>query len=153
VEFTEKWSGRRDLVVEQAERLREAGFKLALDDVGAGAGDLEMMARLPVDFIKIDMHVVQRARVDPIARGVLPAITAFAAHSGSQVIAEGIEDEETLQFLANLPSQTAPCAIRGAQGFLLGRPQEGAPIVKPAPYAPLNDQLRRQPASTAGVVS
>lgn len=137
VEFTEKWSGRRDLVIEQAERLRAAGFKLALDDVGAGAGDLEMMARLPVDFIKIDMDIVQRARLDPVARGVLSAVTAFASHSGSQVIAEGIEDEETLRFLASLPSQTAPCAIRGAQGYLLGRPHEGAPIIKPAPYPPL----------------
>lgn len=141
VEFTEKWSGRRDLVIEQAERLRAAGFKLALDDVGAGAGDLEMMARLPVDFIKIDMDVVKRAPTDPVARGVLAAIAAFAAHSGSHVIAEGIEDETVLRFLREeFPATSTRGTIRGAQGYFLGRPAEGSPIIKPAPYPPLHSR-------------
>jgi diguanylate cyclase (GGDEF)-like protein len=141
VEFTEKWSGRRDLVVEQAERLRDAGFKLALDDVGAGAGDLEMMAKLPVDFIKIDMHIIKNAPTDPIMRGVLSAICAFAAHSGSQVIAEGIEDEKVLRFLREeFPMSSNRGTIRAAQGYFLGRPSEGAPIIKPAPYPPLHSR-------------
>jgi diguanylate cyclase (GGDEF)-like protein len=141
VEFTEKWSGRRDLVIEQAERLREVGFKLALDDVGAGAGDLEMMARLPVDFIKIDLNIVKRAPHDVVARGVLAAVTAFAAHSGSHVIAEGIEDESVLRFLREeFPSSSTRGTIRGAQGYFLGRPAEGAPIIKPAPYPPLHSR-------------
>jgi diguanylate cyclase (GGDEF)-like protein len=142
VEFTEKWSGRRDLVLEQAERLRAFGFKLALDDVGAGSGDLEMMARMPVDFLKIDLHVVKKARTDKTARGVLYAITAFAAHSGSYVIAEGIEDEVTLEFLRGIQSDSAaPIVVRGGQGYLLGRPQEGPPVVGPSPVSLLPPQL------------
>lgn len=138
VEFTEKWSGRRDLVIEQAERLRALGFRLALDDVGAGSGDLEMMARLPVDFIKIDLHVVKNARHDPTARGVLFAIAAFAAHSKSAVIAEGIEDQGTLDFVRSADVDgSARISIKGGQGYFLGRPAEGSPVVVPAPYGPL----------------
>lgn len=138
VEFTEKWSGRRDLVIEQAERLRSLGFKLALDDVGAGSGDLEMMARLPVDFIKIDLHVVQKAASDRTARGVLHAIVAFAAHSNSIVIAEGIEDEITLNYVRNTVVDSGErTAIRGGQGYFLGKPAEGPLVIGPAPYRPV----------------
>ena len=57
---------------------------------------------------------------------MLFAITAFAAHSGSFVIAEGIEDESTLQFIRGVQStESAPIVVRGAQGYLLGRPVEG----------------------------
>ena len=77
IEFTEKWSGRRDLIIQQAERLRAAGFKLALDDVGDGAGDLEMMAKLPVDFLKVDLNVVQKAPTDPTSAGCSPPLSVL----------------------------------------------------------------------------
>lgn len=138
VEITERWAGHRETTIEQAERLRAAGFCLALDDVGAGSGDLEMMARLPVDFIKVDMHIVKTARLDAASRGVLFAIAAFAAHSGSRVIVEGVEDQSVLAFVEQLAEDPVnPLYVSGAQGYYLGRPVAGAPQLTAPQHRPL----------------
>jgi diguanylate cyclase (GGDEF)-like protein len=136
VEITERWSTRRDIVIEQAERLRNAGFKLALDDVGAAGGDLNMMCRLPVDFIKIDLSIVKAARHDSNARGVFFAIAGFASHSGCTVIAEGIEDAATLAFVQSAGEHLSNNTLRGGQGLHLGGPAEGPPRIGSAPYVP-----------------
>jgi len=141
VEITERWSTRRDIVIEQAERLRAAGFKLALDDVGAASGDLNMMCRLPVDFIKIDLDVVKAARHDSNARGVFFAIAGFASHSGCTVIAEGIEDAATLAFVQSAGEHLSNNTLRGGQGIHLGGPAEGPPRIGPAPYVPSTSQV------------
>jgi diguanylate cyclase (GGDEF)-like protein len=137
VEITERWSTRRDIVIAQAERLRAAGFQLALDDVGAASGDLNMLSRLPVDFVKVDLSVVKAARTDSSARGVFFAIAGFASHSGCTVIAEGIEDESVLAFVQSAGEHLATnTTIRGGQGYFLGVPVEGTPKVTAAPYRP-----------------
>lgn len=141
VEITERWSTRRDIVIEQAERLRAAGFKLALDDVGAAGGDLNMMCRLPVDFIKIDMSIVKAARHDSNARGVFFAIAGFASHSGCTVIAEGIEDDATLTFVQSAGEHLSNNTLRGGQGIHLGGPAEGPPRISPAPYLPSTSEV------------
>ena len=87
----------RSCSMPEAARLRALGFKLALDDVGAGNAGLEMLRALPVDFIKIDRAVVANAVEDRGARAVMLAIMAFARESGSFVIAEGIETEAMLE--------------------------------------------------------
>jgi diguanylate cyclase (GGDEF)-like protein len=132
LEITERSSARLDHVVEQADRLRELGFKLALDDVGAGNAGLEMLRRTPVDFVKIDRSVVAAAPADPNARAVLLAIAAYATSTGAFLIAEGIETEELLAFVrrADRLQGARPLVIGGGQGYLLGRPA-------PHPRAPL----------------
>ncbi len=89
LEITERTDARKDIIVPEAARLRALGFKLALDDVGAGNAGLEMLRALPVDFIKIDRAVVASAVDDRGARAVMLAIMAFARESGSFVIARG----------------------------------------------------------------
>lgn len=139
LEVTEQQTGRITSVVNEAERLRAAGFRLALDDVGAGNAGLEMLRRLTVDFVKIDRGIVARAPDDDGARAVLAAIVAFACHGDSFVIAEGIETEEILSFLrdgALLPPEQLP-GVHGGQGYLLGRPCQapldaGQPQAQPA---------------------
>ena len=97
LEITERTDARKELLVPEAARLRALGFKLALDDVGAGNAGLEMLRALPVDFIKIDRAVVASAVEDRGARAVMLGIMAFARESGSFVIAEGIETEAMLE--------------------------------------------------------
>ena len=124
LEITERTDARKELLVPEAARLRALGFKLALDDVGAGNAGLEMLRALPVDFIKIDRAVVANAVEDRGARAVMLAIMAFARESGAFVIAEGIETEAMLE-LARDPEpegEASPAGAHGAQGFLLGRP-------------------------------
>jgi diguanylate cyclase (GGDEF)-like protein len=132
LEITERTDARKELLVPEAARLRSLGFKLALDDVGAGNAGLEMLSALPVDFIKIDRAVVANAVEDRSARAVMLAIMAFARESGAFVIAEGIETEEMLE-LARDPEPSGEArhaGAQGAQGFLLGRP---APVPDEAP--------------------
>jgi len=115
LEITERPSARPETVVREAQRLRALGFRLALDDVGVGNAGLEMLSRLPVDFIKIDRDVVLRSLTDTTTRAVLAAIVAFAGETGSFVIAEGIETPDMLALAARL-------GVQGVQGYLLGRP-------------------------------
>jgi diguanylate cyclase (GGDEF)-like protein len=132
LEITERTDARKELLLPEAARLRRLGFKLALDDVGAGNAGLEMLSALPVDFIKIDRAVVANAVDDRGARAVMLGIMAFARESGAFVIAEGIETEAMLE-LARDPDperEARPVGAHGAQGFLLGRP---APVPSEVP--------------------
>jgi diguanylate cyclase (GGDEF)-like protein len=124
VEVTERFGARTESVVVSLRRLRAAGFQLALDDVGTGNSGLEMLQKVSADFVKIDRSIVLAAATDRSARAVLMAMATYARQTGSYVIAEGIEDQETLDFLATIDERdTRPGRIiQGGQGFGLGRP-------------------------------
>ena len=124
LEITERSEARLGQVVADGIRLRSLGFRLALDDVGAGNAGLAMLRELPVDFVKIDHTVIAAAVDDTHAQAVLLAITAYARRAGAYVIAEGIESEQILSFVRQaeeLHDANDP-AIKGGQGYLLGRP-------------------------------
>jgi len=123
LEVTERFSGSIVTLAAEARKLRAAGFRLALDDVGVGNSGLQMLRELDFDFVKIDREVLVRAIADVTARGVLVSITAFAAETGATVIAEGIEDQ-AMWDLARSPSAKASVtlAAQGVQGYLFGRP-------------------------------
>ena len=124
LEITERSDARLSQVVADATRLRSLGFRLALDDVGAGNAGLEMLRELPVDFVKIDQSVIAAALEDAHAQAVLLAIIAYAGRAGAYVIAEGIESEQILSFVHNADDlhMANGAAIKGGQGYLLGRP-------------------------------
>jgi diguanylate cyclase (GGDEF)-like protein len=125
LEITERSSARLERVVRDARRLRGLGFKLALDDVGAGNAGLEMLRRMPVDFVKIDRDVIVESSNGGAARAVLHAVLSFAAESGAYVIAEGIETEAMLDHVRHPPAILATGrhgGVQGVQGYLLGRP-------------------------------
>jgi len=123
LELTEHATTRLRHVVREITRLRGLGFRIALDDVGAGNAGLELLCSVAVDFVKIDRSVIAKAGQDPSALGVLEAVIAYAARTGATVIAEGIENEAQLALVREPGSADHPShAIRGGQGFLLGRP-------------------------------
>ncbi|CAA9525293.1 MAG: diguanylate cyclase/phosphodiesterase (GGDEF & EAL domains) with PAS/PAC sensor(s) [uncultured Thermoleophilia bacterium] len=131
LEITERSVARLDRVVREATRLRALGFKLALDDVGAGNAGLEMLRSLPVDFVKIDRGVVSASSAGGSARAVLHAVVSFAAEVGAFVIAEGIESEEMLAHVrrpARRNGTDRRTGVQGAQGYLLGRPSVSLPV-------------------------
>ncbi|HTA12312.1 MAG TPA: bifunctional diguanylate cyclase/phosphodiesterase [Solirubrobacteraceae bacterium] len=124
VEVTERFGGRTASVVKSLQRLREYGFAIAVDDVGTGNSGLEMLSKLNAEFVKLDGSVVSAAATEPGARAVLLAMATFARQTGAFVIAEGIEDDETLQFLRSVDQRdlVTDTIIQGGQGFRLGRP-------------------------------
>jgi diguanylate cyclase (GGDEF)-like protein len=137
LEITERAIARIDMVVREARRLRASGFQVALDDVGAGNAGLEILRRLPVDYMKLDRSVVAEALVDQAAYAVLSGIVAFARRTHTFVIAEGIETQEMLDVVwrAGLPDATTEGGIQGAQGYLLGKPSEVLPLHIPDDHA------------------
>jgi diguanylate cyclase (GGDEF)-like protein len=113
LEITERYAGPSAPVIDAALELQRAGFRVALDDTGAGNAGLEYLSRMRFDFIKIDGSIVAKAADDVAARGVVTAIVSLAKTTGAYVIAEGIEDRRMLD---------AVRPIDGAQGYFLGRP-------------------------------
>jgi diguanylate cyclase (GGDEF)-like protein len=124
IEVTERFGGRTASVVKCLKRLREQGFKVAVDDVGTGNSGLEMLRKIDAEFVKLDRSIVVAAATEPGARAVLMAMATFAAQTGAFVIAEGIEDEDTLRFLRGIDERdlSSETIIQGGQGFGLGRP-------------------------------
>ncbi|MEA2200899.1 MAG: hypothetical protein QOI89_1495 [Solirubrobacteraceae bacterium] len=127
IEVTERFGGRTMSVVRCLQRLRRQGFRIAVDDVGTGNSGLEMLRQIDAEFVKIDRSIVAAAATEPGARAVLMAMATFARQTGAFVIAEGIEDEDTLQFLLGIDERdlSADTVIQGGQGFRLGRPAPG----------------------------
>jgi diguanylate cyclase (GGDEF)-like protein len=124
VEVTERFGARTVSVIKCLERLRGQGFKLALDDVGTGNAGLEKLRMVGAEYVKIDSSIVTAAATEPNARAVLMAMATFAWQTGSFVIAEGIEDPETLAFVRGIDDHhvRAGHVIQGGQGYGLGRP-------------------------------
>ena len=95
-------------------RLRTAGWRIALDDVGADDLSLAFMSLLRPEVIKLDLQLVHR-RPDRKIAEIMTAVNSFAERTGSVVVAEGIETD------AHLATATALGAQLG-QGWLFGRP-------------------------------
>ncbi len=100
---------------------RKAGFKVALDDVGAGYASLNLLPTLKPDFIKIDRALVSGADGDSVKGSILKRLCQIARDVGIEVIAEGIETEGEL-------AAVTEAGAHYAQGYLLGRPD-------PAPWS------------------
>lgn len=108
--------------------LREQGFAIAIDDVGADDRSLALMPFLAPDVIKLDLALVQ-GRPSVQKATILNAISAQVERTGAQVVAEGIETEDQVGVARSLGATLA-------QGYLFSRP-EPLPVPLAAPAAPL----------------
>ena len=98
-----------------AAELRARGFRIAVDDAGAGHASMRVIAELRPEFIKVDRSLIAAIDADRARRALVVALLSFSGHIGARVIAEGIEtqrEQETLQSLG----------VQFGQGWLLGRP-------------------------------
>ena len=104
-----------DLARQLVTGLTEFGCKFALDDFGTGFGSFTELRHLPVTHLKIDMTFVRDLPRSENDQRVVAAIIGVAENFGMTTIAEGVEEAETLELLAQL-------GVDYAQGYLLGRP-------------------------------
>lgn len=116
LELTET-SSIEDSVVEISNlaRLRMEGFHLAIDDFGMGHSSLVKLQRGAFDEIKIDREFSSRVAADRSSRAAVESILTLARFLGVSCVAEGIEDEQSRQLLAE-----SGCQI--GQGYLFSRP-------------------------------
>ncbi len=96
--------------------LTAEGIKLSIDDFGTGYSSLSYLKQLPIDTLKIDRSFIMGIPEDKDDVQIAATIVAMAHGLGMEVVAEGIETEEQLQYLNSLNCD------RG-QGYLLSRPQ------------------------------
>ena len=96
-------------------RLRDLGVRISIDDYGTGLSTLEYLKKIPASEIKIDQSFV-KGMVDNRSDRLMVQSTISLAHSlGRKVVAEGVEQREVLDLLAEMK-----CDI--AQGYVVGRP-------------------------------
>mgnify|MGYP000511851561 CR=1 FL=1 len=103
---------RRDEVIELLTSLRERGMSIAIDDFGTGYSSLSYLKQLPIQTLKIDRSFVRDIPADPDDAAITSAIVALGHRLQMSIVAEGVETEEQLAFLAGEGCQEA-------QGFLV----------------------------------
>jgi EAL domain-containing protein (putative c-di-GMP-specific phosphodiesterase class I) len=103
VEVTERVAVQRDLAFRTAIRdLRKRGFRLAIDDMGAGYSTLQTLADLEPDFLKFDVSLVRDIHKSRIKQSLLESLRGLANKIEARVIAVGVESEEERQELHRL---------------------------------------------------
>jgi EAL domain-containing protein (putative c-di-GMP-specific phosphodiesterase class I) len=99
-------------------RLKQLGFKIAVDDLGAGYAGLTSFTQLEPEVAKLDMTLVRGIDSDPRRQSIVRSMTKLCDELGTQVIAEGVETTAERDTLVELGCDFL-------QGYLFGRPERG----------------------------
>jgi EAL domain-containing protein (putative c-di-GMP-specific phosphodiesterase class I) len=102
--------------------LRARGYRIAVDDLGAGYAGLSSFLLLQPDIVKLDMSLVRGCDADTVKRRLIRSMVSLCEEMNIQVVAEGVETRAELQALLDLG-----CHL--LQGYLLGRPSRPFPAV------------------------
>ncbi|MES9941069.1 MAG: EAL domain-containing protein [Candidatus Thiodiazotropha sp. 6PLUC1] len=90
-----------DETVNKLDQLRQAGFTLAIDDFGTGQSSLAYIKNLPIDVIKIDRMLIKDITTQEIDAIIVEGTISMARKLGIKIVAEGIEEQQTLDRLKN----------------------------------------------------
>lgn len=107
--------------LEQLRKLKQAGFKLSLDDFGTGLSSLSTLHEFPLDVVKLDRAFTINMSQGAAHAAMVQAVVTLAANLKLSVVVEGVETQEQLATL-----QALEC--RCGQGWLFGKPMPAAAI-------------------------
>ncbi|MBA2667367.1 MAG: EAL domain-containing protein [Trueperaceae bacterium] len=110
-----------DAAVEALGKLRSRGIQVQIDDFGTGYSSLGYLRRLPIDTLKIDRSFIEGVADDEGSREIVTAIVHLARNLGIDVVAEGIETRQQLEFLRAL-------GCEAGQGYLFAPPLSAADV-------------------------
>ncbi|HEX9466459.1 MAG TPA: EAL domain-containing protein [Alphaproteobacteria bacterium] len=117
--------------------LRQRGFRICLDDFGAGSASFHYLNSFAVDFVKIDGKYVRNALDSSRDRAFLKAMASLCQDLGTATIAEMIETEAQARLITEL-------GVGFGQGYLFGKP---APELAVVPRTPLSKTLPARAAA------
>lgn len=115
VEITEYMAMEYDYSIRVLKQLKSLGIGISIDDFGTGYSSLNYLKNFPIDYIKIDKSFINELMNDPNDAIIVNAIITLAHNLRKEVIAEGVETVEQLEFLKN-----HQCDI--IQGFFFSKP-------------------------------
>lgn len=95
--------------------MRAVGVRLAMDDAGAGFSSLQHLMQLRPELIKLDLTLARVVDRDLTTRALVAALVTFANETGSQVVAEGVEDLRAARAYQEL-------GVHGGQGYYFAHP-------------------------------
>jgi EAL domain-containing protein (putative c-di-GMP-specific phosphodiesterase class I) len=101
--------------------LRDLGYRVAVDDLGAGYAGLTTLARISPEVVKLDMSLIRNVDRDRVRQKLVRMVAAVSHDLGAVVVAEGIETESERATVVELG-----CDL--LQGHLLGRPERLATL-------------------------
>ncbi len=104
-----------DNVIRVLSELKSLGIRIALDDFGTGYSSLSCLQMLPIDTLKIDRSFVGGMLNVPVNKQIVGSIISLAHQLGLSVIAEGVENEQQLDYLKQYDCDCI-------QGYLLSKP-------------------------------
>ncbi|MFO8061535.1 MAG: EAL domain-containing protein [bacterium] len=106
--------------------LKDKGYKIAIDDMGAGYSSLRTIAEIKPDYLKYDMALIRDIHQNLIKKDLLETLIPFTERLGANIIAEGIETENEYHVLKKL-------GIKFGQGYYFARPSYPFPEIKVKP--------------------
>jgi EAL domain-containing protein (putative c-di-GMP-specific phosphodiesterase class I)/ActR/RegA family two-component response regulator len=112
-------------VKQRIARLRELGFRIALDDLGAGYAGLTSFTTLEPEFVKLDMSLIRGIDRHPMKRRIVRSMVQLCHEMGKQIVAEGIETADERGTLIDLGCDFL-------QGYLIARPGRPFPAIHSA---------------------
>jgi EAL domain-containing protein (putative c-di-GMP-specific phosphodiesterase class I) len=104
-----------NMVIATMNELRSLGVTIAIDDFGTGQSSLMYLKKLPINKLKIDRYFIHNINCDLQKAAITTALIQMGHNLNLQVIAEGVETEEELDFLRQHRCDAM-------QGFLFSRP-------------------------------
>jgi diguanylate cyclase (GGDEF)-like protein len=116
LEITEESAIHKFTIFKQAvDYYRKRGYKIAIDDFGAGYGGMKMLSIIEPDYVKIDRHFISNIDKENMKYNLVDCIVTACHRLGIRVIAEGIERDEELYTVVNMD-------IEMLQGYYLKKP-------------------------------
>lgn len=104
-----------DLIISKIERLREYGFKVSVDDFGAGYSSLNLIGILPVDIIKLDKRFVKNSLGNKKGKDIIKGLISILNEIDMDIVCEGIETKEEERIVYEFGCDSM-------QGYLYDRP-------------------------------
>jgi EAL domain-containing protein (putative c-di-GMP-specific phosphodiesterase class I) len=104
-----------DTAIKLLNDIKQMGVEISVDDFGTGYTSISHLRRLPIDVLKIDQSFIKGIPENQNDIAIINATIAMAHNLGMQVIAEGVETLEQLQYLAKNDCDAI-------QGYFISRP-------------------------------